>query len=197
MKLNQWTEWKPLFEQYTGRLGQTLIKRVDFTDRWAGFDKRDYWSGYHMGGCYMYAYDPDGKIRNRDPIIEDASYIGVAGSSTHRGICSRTLDFTGTVMRGLAQKNPYENGMYFRALYGKEQAHNLLVAYFPMGYGTDVKLPAHGKEKQLLDAFMDKFGRLPEFDGRLSLDILAREYARSMSAEELKSHIEFCNELAA
>jgi len=185
--LNTWGEYIPLFPN---------DERATFGSEYVGFCKKNN-EGYNMGGCYMYAYDPTGKIVDCDPnhLDERIIYIGTAGSSEHRGICSRTLDFTGTIMRGFKQKNPYENGIYFRALFGEENKRHLYVTYFPMGYGKKIKIPAHNKEKELLDEYKECYGSLPKIDGRLPQATIAREHARCLTPKELEEHIEHCIKL--
>ena len=169
--------------------------RADFDNEYVGFQKKDK-DGFHMGGCYLYAYDPTGEIVNETPnhLDERVIYIGTAGSSTSRGICSRTLDFSGTVIRGLNQKNPYENGMYFRAIYGEQNKRHLYVAYFAMGYGPDVKLKAHGKESQFISEYRKLYGDLPPVDGRQGPEVMIREHAKALTPSQMKEHIEWCME---
>jgi len=178
-----WTNWLPIFPN---------DKRAKFDSDYVGFDKKDEY-GYNQGGCYLYAYDPTGAIVNEsvDHLDERVIYIGTAGSSVARGMCNRTMDFSGTVMRGLAQKNPYENGMYFRALFGEENKRHLYVAYYPMGFGDAVKLSAHGMESLLLSEYKDQYGRLPEVDGHQGPEVMVKEYCKAMSAEQLGDLIQF------
>lgn len=185
--LNNWVKWVPLFPNDV---------RADFNSNYVGFKKRNV-DGYNMGGCYMYAYDPTGEIVDSDPnhLDERVIYIGTAGSSKHRGICSRTLDFTGTIIRGFKQKNPYENGIYFRALFGEENKRNLYAAYFPMGYGEEIKIPSHNKEKELLDEYKECYGSLPKVDGHFSQATIALEHARCLAPKELEGLIEQCLKL--
>lgn len=180
-------KWIPIFPN---------DERAKFDDEYVGFKKKNA-EGYHMGGCYMYAYDPTDEIVNRKPDHLDIAckYIGTSGSSTHRGICSRTLDFSGTVMRGLEQKNPYENGMYFRALFGEENKRHLYVAYMPMGYGEKIKLLAHKQEGLLLRDYKETYGSLPQFDGRLGPEIIIKEYAKALTVEQLTKHIAYCESM--
>lgn len=182
--MNSWTKWLPIFPN---------DQRAKFDDEYVGFDKKNA-MGYHMGGCYLYAYDPTGEILNNEPdfLDERIIYIGTAGSSTARGICSRTLDFSGTIIRGLQQKNPYENGMYFRSIYGEENKRHLYVAYFTMGYGESVKMKAHSKESQLLREYKELYGCLPPVDGRQGPEVMIKEYAKALTVDQLKSHIEWC-----
>lgn len=168
-------------------------QRAKFDNDYVGFAKKDD-LGFNMGGCYLYAYDPTGEILNETPdhLDERVIYIGTAGSSTARGICSRTLDFSGTVIRGLSQKNPYENGMYFRAIYGEENKRHLYVAYFPMGYGPEIKLKAHGKESELISEYKSVYGSLPPVDGRQGPEVMIREHAKALTVSQMKEHIRWC-----
>ena len=168
-------------------------QRAKFDNDYVGFANTDD-RGFNMGGCYLYAYDPTGEIVNETPdhLDERVIYIGTAGSSTARGICSRTLDFSGTVIRGLSQKNPYENGMYFRAIYGEENKRHLYVAYFPMGYGPDVKLKAHGKESEMISEYKSVYGSLPPVDGRQGPEVMIREHAKALTVSQMKEHIRWC-----
>jgi hypothetical protein len=168
-------------------------QRAKFDNDYVGFAKKDD-RGFNMGGCYLYAYDPTGEIVNETPdhLDERVIYIGTAGSSTARGICSRTLDFSGTVIRGLSQKNPYENGMYFRAIYGEENKRHLYVAYFPMGYGPEIKLKAHGKESELISEYKSVYGSLPPVDGRQGPEVMIREHAKALTVSQMKEHIRWC-----
>jgi len=168
-------------------------QRAKFDNDYVGFAKKDD-RGFNMGGCYLYAYDPTGEILNETPdhLDERVIYIGTAGSSTARGICSRTLDFSGTVIRGLSQKNPYENGMYFRAIYGEENKRHLYVAYFPMGYGPEIKLKAHGKESELISEYKSVYGSLPPVDGRQGPEVMIREHAKALTVSQMKEHIRWC-----
>lgn len=185
--MNEFTKWLPIFPE---------DERAKFDDEYVGFKKKNE-EGYHMGGCYLYAYDPTGEIANRKPHHLDVAvkYIGVAGSSTHRGICSRTLDFSGTVIRGLSQKNPYENGMYFRAKYGEVNKKHLYVAYLPMGYGEAIKIPAHNQETKMIKEYKETYGCMPSLDGRLGPEIMIKEFAKALTVEQLKEHIAYCNDL--
>jgi hypothetical protein len=182
--LNVWTKWVPIFPNDT---------RAKFDDKYVGFAKKDS-NGFNMGGCYLYAYDETGEIMNDTPDHLDprVKYIGTGGSSKARGICSRTLDFSGTIMRGLSQKNPYENGMYFRAMFGEEYKRHLYVAYFPMGYGDAVKLLAHAKESEMLKEYKSVYGSLPDLDGRQGPEVMIKEYAKALTVQQMKEHIEWC-----
>lgn len=185
-KLNVWGKWIPIFPNDT---------RAKFDDDYVGFSKKDEF-GFNMGGCYLYGYDETGEIVNDEPDHLDSrvKYIGTGGSSKARGICSRTLDFSGTIMRGLSQKNPYENGMYFRALYGEEHKKHLYVAYFPMGYGESVKLIAHAKESQMLNEYKGVYGSLPDLDGRQGPEVMIKEYAKALTVQQMKDHIRWCTD---
>ena len=185
--LNCWGKWLKIFPN---------DERAKFDDDYVGFSKKNE-DGYNMGGCYLYAYDPTGDIENVEPdhLDERVIYIGTSGSTVCRGICSRTLDFSGTVIRGLKQKNPYENGMYFRALIGEENRRHLYVAYFPMGYGDEIKLKAHRKESELLKAYKETYGSLPKVDGYLGPEVMIKEHAKFLSTKDLKNHIEYCKRL--
>jgi len=156
------------------------------TDESAGFDKKNK-DGYHMGGCYMYAYDPSGEIVNEQPDHLDSRviYIGTAGSSTSRGIRSRTADFWGTVRQGYTQKNPYANGILFRGHFGEDLREHLYVAYIPMGYGSHIKLAAHGLETELLYEYKCKYGSLPCCDGNIPNVLNAKELLKVMTDAEL------------
>lgn len=183
-----WTNWLPIFPN---------DKRATFNSEYVGFEKKDD-EGYNQGGCYLYAYDPTGAIMEERPDHLDSRviYIGTAGSSVARGMCNRTMDFSGTVMRGLAQKNPYENGMYFRALFGEENKRHLFVAYYPMGFGESVKLAAHGMESLLLSEYKEQYGELPPVDGHQGPEVMVREYAKAMEPQQLKDLIGYIkNEL--
>jgi hypothetical protein len=168
-------------------------QRAKFDNDYVGFAKKDD-RGFNMGGCYLYAYDPTGQIVNDTPdhLDERVIYIGTAGSSPARGICSRTLDFSGTVIRGLSQKNPYENGMYFRAIYGEENKRHLYVAYFSMGYGPEIKLKAHGKESEMISEYKSVYGSLPPVDGRQGPEVMIREHAKALTVSQMKEHIRWC-----
>lgn len=151
-----------------------------------GFPKRNE-DGYHMGGCYLYGYDPTHLISDQlahhlDPRVV---YIGTAGSSTFRGICSRTQDFTGTVIRGIKQKNPYDNGTLFRIKFGEKNRDNLYVAYYPMGYGEGIKIPAHGMEKNMIDEYRMKYGSLPCCDGPIDTkDRIVEQYKQLSNSDQ-------------
>lgn len=182
-----------LYENYTS----TWIKlfengeRRKLTDDIVGFNKKND-EKYHMGGCYLYAYDPTheiaGDIANHlDPKVV---YIGTAGSSTFRGICSRTGDFTGTIMKGAQQKNPYDNATLFRILYGEENRDGLYVAYLPMGYGKHIKIPAHRLEKQLQDQYIQMYGSLPPCDGPIDTSDRIVELYKQLNSTQQKIILE-------
>ncbi|MDC6463750.1 hypothetical protein PQZ07_00460 [bacterium] len=179
MIINEWTNWKPIFPNG---------ERAKFDSEYIGFEKKNK-NGFNQGGCYLYAYDPSGNIVNErvDHLDERVIYIGTAGSSVARGVCSRTMDFSGTIIRGLEQKNPYENGMYFRALYGEENREHLYVAYYPMGFGQDVKLSAHGMESLLLSEYKEQYGELPSVDGYQGPEVMVYEYLKVMTDEQKKA----------
>lgn len=181
--MNYKSKWIPLFPN---------DERVKLNDDCVGFIKKDE-NGFHMGGCYLYAYDPSGEILKRSPnhLDEGVIYIGTAGSSTSRGVCSRTADFLGTILKGHIQKNPYENGLYFRALFGEENKKHLYVAYFPMGYGQDVKLKAHKKETEMIEDYKEVYGKLPPVDGHLGSAVMVKEHIKMMNPVELEEHIEY------
>jgi hypothetical protein len=166
-------------------------ERVKLTDQYVGFPKKDE-NGFHMGGCYLYAYDPTGELLKRSPnhLDESIIYIGTAGSSTSRGICSRTADFLGTILKGHIQKNPYENGLYFRALFGEANKKHLFVAYMPMGYGSEIKLKAHKKETEMIEEYKEVYGKLPSVDGHLGSDIMINEHLKMLNRDQLKKHLE-------
>ena len=48
----------------------------------------------------------------------------------------------------------------FVLLYGEENREHLYVAYYPMGFGQDVKLSAHGMESLLLSEYKEQYGRV-------------------------------------
>jgi len=177
MIINEWTNWKPIFPNG---------KRANFDSEYIGFEKKNK-NGFNQGGCYLYAYDPSGNIVNErvDHLDERVIYIGTAGSSVARGVCSRTMDFSGTILRGHKQKNPYENGRYFCALYGKENKEHLYVAYYPMGFGQDVKLSAHGMESLLLSEYKEQYEKLPPVDGYLGPEIMVYENLKAMTDEQI------------
>ena len=189
IKRNQWTNWLPMFPK---------DKRAKFDSDYVGFQKKND-EGYHMGGCYIYAYDPTGSISENNnskygikPYLKDeVIYIGTAGSSLFRGICSRTMDFSGTVIRGLAQKNPYENGMYFRALFEEKNKRHIYVSYYPMGFGEDIKIKAHKRESILISEYKDMYGSLPPIDGRQGPEVMIKEYAKALTVTQLKEHIDW------
>ena len=157
------------------------------TDEDCGFSKKDS-DGYHMGGCYMYAYDPSGSIVDEDPDFLDdrVVYIGTAGSSKSRGIRSRTADFMGTIVKGYVQKNPYANGILFRGKFGEENKKHLYVAYLPQGYGPDIKELAHRREGEMLREYRDTYGSLPPCDGAIPNEIVAKEIFKISTEDELK-----------
>lgn len=170
--------------------------RAKLTDEIVGF-QRTREDGYKMGGCYLYAYDPTGEIVNEEPnhLDERVVYIGTAGSSTSRGICSRTNDFTGTVVAGYKQKNPYANGILFRGKYGEKNCKHLYVAYMPMGYGDEVKLAAHNMETVLLREYKEAYGSLPPCDGAIPNLILAKEILKVASTDEVNELYEFMEDM--
>ena len=157
------------------------------TDEDCGFSKKDP-DGYHMGGCYMYAYDPSGSILIEDPDFLDdrVVYIGTAGSSKSRGIRSRTADFMGTIKKGYVQKNPYANGILFRGRYGEENKKHLYVSYLPQGYGPGIKDLAHRRESEMLREYRDTYGSLPPCDGAIPNVIVAKEIFKVSTQDEIK-----------
>lgn len=169
-------------------------ERKKLTNKVIGFNKVDPTTRYYMGGCYLYAYSPkDIEGTAADHLDPSVIYIGTAGSSTHRGICSRTADFTGTVIRGIQQKNPYDNGTLFRIKYGEENKDNLYVAYMPLGYGSSIKEPAHRLEKQLQFEYIAKYGSLPSCDGPICTKDRIVELFRQLSTpcqEEIIKRLE-------
>ena len=161
------------------------------TDEDCGFSKKNS-DGYHMGGCYLYAYDPSDSIAGEAPDFLDdrVIYIGTAGSSKSRGIRSRTADFMGTVVKGYEQKNPYANGILFRGKYGEENKKHLYVAYIPQGYGSDIKLQAHQKENEMLREYREFYGSLPPCDGAISNEIIFDEMIKVSTEDQRQRWIE-------
>lgn len=138
-------------------------------DEHLGFNKKS--EGFHMGGCYLFAFDESREIESRTPnhLDEKVRYIGTAGSSEQRGIISRTQDFTTTILKGRQLKNPYANGMQFRIQEGVEKREYLYASYIPMGFGPEVKIQAHNKETQLLEEYEEHYGKLPSWNCKLSM----------------------------
>ena len=186
----KFARWIPIFDE-TGI-------RPKVTDEYLGFKKKDD-RGYKMGGCYMYAYDPTGEIANETPDHLDPRviYIGTAGSTTHRGIHSRTADFAGSIVNGHNQKRPYHNGMIFRDKFGVENRKHVYVAYYPMGY--DLKQETHDAEVELLTERKNAFGELPACHGSYTPIVTRRELKDillSLSKEDAEWAAEFLiNEL--
>lgn len=158
------------------------------SDEVVGFNKKNQ-EKYHMGGCYLYAYDPEHKIAGEevDYLDERVVYIGTAGSSKYRGIRSRTADFMGTITRAAQLKSPYTNGTLFRIKYGEENKENLYVAYYPMGYGEEIKIPAHGLETRLHKEYVAKYGGLPTCDGPICTQDRIMEMFKQLSKSEQKN----------
>jgi len=82
--------------------------------------------------------------------------------------------------------------MYFRAIYGEENKRHLYVAYFPMGYGPEIKLKAHGKESELISEYKSVYGSLPPVDGRQGPEVMIREHAKALTVSQMKEHIRWC-----
>jgi hypothetical protein len=180
MLTNYQPKWIPLFPN-----GERNIPSSEMV----GFEKKK--DGYSMGGCYLYAFDKTGDVVNRTPNHLDQSivYIGTAGSSKHRGIVSRTQDFTTTIIRGNELKNPYANGIHFRIQEGVENRKFLYASYIPMGYGPDVKLKAHERESQLLSDYKNEYGSLPAFNTDLcTVGMMCDMYAQ-LSEEQRQTFL--------
>ena len=182
---DKFVRWIPIFEE-SGI-------RPKVTDEYLGFKKVNE-LGYNMGGCYMYAYDETGNIANEIPDHLDPRvvYIGTAGSTTHRGIHSRTADFAGSIVNGHNQKRPYHNGMIFRDKFGIENRKHLYVAYYPMGY--DLKQETHDAEVELLTERKEVFGELPACHGSYTPVVTRRELRDillSLSKEDAEWAAEF------
>ena len=178
--LNVWTNWIPLKDGLPN-------------DEHAGFTKVN-GDKFHMGGCYLYAYDPTDEIlvETPDHLDERVIYIGTAGSSTSRGIRSRTADFFGTIKKGYQQKNPYANGLLFRGKYNADIEH-LYVAYFPMGYGEQVKLLAHRKEGEMLREYRDEYKQLPSCDGAIPNVLNIKELINVCHPKEMAEVASYVN----
>lgn len=175
---NEFTKWIPIFPN-----GRKAI----LTDSYVGFTKKNA-KGYHMGGCYLYAYDPSGNIQKEAPnhLDERVQYIGAAGSSTYRGVRNRTTDFSGAIVKGMEHKKPYPNGLMFRFLYGEEQKQHLYVSYFPIGYGNHIKRLAHSYEQVFQNERKEKYGELPPLHGDLSKELEFFHKMQKMNLQELE-----------
>ena len=166
-------------------------ERIPYDNDYVGFEIKNP-EGYFQGGCYLYGYDPTGSLLYETPhhLDERVPYIGVAGSSKHRGLVSRTADFCGTIVRGFNQKNPYANGVLFRSKYGEENRQHLYAAYLPMGFGEQIKIPAHNQEGRLLCDYKEAYGELPPCDGAIPHESNILEIVKVMSMDQRKNILE-------
>jgi len=170
--------------------------KIKYTDEYVGFEQKNS-EGYWQGGCYLYAYDPSHTIAESSPnhLDERVLYIGVAGSSTARGLVSRTRDSAGTVLVGYKQKNPYANGILFRGKYGEENRKHIYAAYMPMGFGEEVKIPAHNQETALIKEYCENYGRLPPCDGDICHVLNVSEIVKVMTPKQKENVLKKIQEI--